>query len=219
MKSFSVTCEGQKPFTEAVEMVFKDSAGFSVEEMAIFEKCVLSSSGIKPWRASLALGINPRLRISLQKFLPLSSASLMQLCTRAQRAFLLRSSTSFARSINYWRSRRKPFLSYFRAVASLFDARRRMSAVNHGGVGFRWLTDLFGASLFIAYCNLSVNVVTFKEGCAQFIGRDFSNVSEDVRNFRWLWTKHINGNSYNVMSAWKRWRCAVIFLDRIIIIC
>ena len=37
----------QKPSVEAAEMVLKDSAGFSMEEMAIFKKYVLSSSGIK----------------------------------------------------------------------------------------------------------------------------------------------------------------------------
>ena len=157
MISFSVTCERQKPSTEAAEMALKDSAGFSVEEMIIFEKCVLSSSGIKSSRASLALWINPRLRIS---FLPLSSASLMHLRTWARQA-LTTLFYLFCQVNELLKKETRAVPIVFPCCCVSFRCyRRRILAVNHGGVGFRWLTDLSGASLFIASCKLSVNVAS-----------------------------------------------------------
>ena len=46
-------------------MVLENSAGFSVEKMAIFGKYLLSSLGMKPWKASMVLGINPRLLLEI----------------------------------------------------------------------------------------------------------------------------------------------------------
>ena len=41
-----------------VEMLLKYSGGISMEQMVMFEECLLSSSGMKPWKSSFAYGIN-----------------------------------------------------------------------------------------------------------------------------------------------------------------
>ena len=162
-----------------------------MEEMSISEKCVLSSSGIKPRRASLALGINLMLRISFQKFLPLFSASLMQLCMWAPRAFSLCSSTFLP---GQWTVKEVDESRYYRISVLL-----------------RLFSILGGECQQLMVALVSDDWLTFLGLACRYyvIRRNFSHVSEDVSNCRWFWTKRINSNNNNIMSAWKWRRYAV----------
>ena len=74
------TGEKLNPFNGIVPKIYSDAAGSLVEEMAILEKCSFISSGVNPWRASMGLGINPRIRNFFQKLFTLSRVSLILSC-------------------------------------------------------------------------------------------------------------------------------------------
>ena len=102
--------------------------------------------GVQPWCASSIMEKSPSYRISSQKLLLSSRASLILSWINAHQALSLsvRSFTSNACFRSLSRMTRDPVLSYFLCDASLFDISCLISSSTHGGSDF-FVWNIFSA--------------------------------------------------------------------------